>query len=214
MPPTNYIWMKTNLRNELIGIYEWINGAWHEVEIKHSVSDEIYTKEEVNALLDYTEQLIAQKLANGEYEIGNITIDDELSDASENPVQNKVVAAKFATKADKAEFDALVASLPNVTGIQVGTTAEWTNSSYLPTVGEIIIYSDGGGQGSPRIKIGTGNAYVQDLMFLDQDLSEALNDHITNNVIHVTQEEKDRWNHKIDIDTSELDSGTLIFTRN
>jgi hypothetical protein len=26
MPPTNYIWMRTNMRHELIGVYEWLNG--------------------------------------------------------------------------------------------------------------------------------------------------------------------------------------------
>jgi hypothetical protein len=43
----------------------------------------------------------------------------------------------------------------------------------------------------PAIKIGSGNAYVQDLMFLNQDLSDALYDHILNNEIHVSQQEKD-----------------------
>ena len=43
----------------------------------------------------------------------------------------------------------------------------------------------------PAIKIGSGNAYVQDLMFLNQDLSDALYDHIQNTVMHVSQAEKD-----------------------
>lgn len=33
MPPTNYIWMKTDLKKKLIGIYEWYNGKWHEIEL-------------------------------------------------------------------------------------------------------------------------------------------------------------------------------------
>lgn len=105
MPPTNYIWMKTNMRNELVGIYEWVNGAWHEIKIKHDVSSEIYTKEEVDALLYYTEQMIIQKLATGEYEIGNLIVDDELSLESENPVQNKVITAALNLKLDKSEFN-------------------------------------------------------------------------------------------------------------
>jgi hypothetical protein len=26
MPPTNYVWMRTNLKGELIGVYEWYEG--------------------------------------------------------------------------------------------------------------------------------------------------------------------------------------------
>ena len=37
----------------------------------------------------------------------------------------------------------------------------------------------------------SGNGYVQDLEFLNEDLSAALYDHITNDTIHVTQAEKD-----------------------
>ena len=64
-----------------------------------------YTKTEVDTLLQYTEQEIIRKLANGEYEIDfNITIDDHLSLESENPVQNKVVTEELNKKLDKVEF--------------------------------------------------------------------------------------------------------------
>lgn len=104
MPPTNYIWMRTNLNKELVGIYEWYNGKWHPIELTPTDKD-YYTKTEVNTLLQYTEQEIIRKLANGEYEIDfNITIDDHLSLESENPVQNKVVTEELNKKLDKVEF--------------------------------------------------------------------------------------------------------------
>lgn len=101
MPPTNYVWMKTNLKGELIGVYEWYDGKWRPISIKPDGSD-TYTKDEIDALLQYTEQEIINKLLSGEYEI--ITIDNELSEESENPVQNKVITAELNKKLDKVEF--------------------------------------------------------------------------------------------------------------
>lgn len=101
MPPTNYIWMKTNLKNELVGIYEWYNGKWHEV----SLNSDFYTKQEVDNLLQHVEQDIIDKLTTGDYEINiNVTIDDALSLESENAVQNKVVSQALLKKLDKEEF--------------------------------------------------------------------------------------------------------------
>ena len=43
----------------------------------------------------------------------------------------------------------------------------------------------------PGIKIGSGNGYVQDLVFIGQDLADTLYAHIMNQTIHVTAQEKD-----------------------
>lgn len=220
MPPTNYIWMKTNMNNELIGVYEWLNGQWHRIKIGGDSTD-TYTKEEIDYLLQYTEQEIVRKLIEGDYGI-DLTIDDALSTESEHAVQNKVVTAELMKKVDQEEFDALVASLPDITGIKCDTEENWNASTYIPAKGEIIIYSDhkkkevdGQMVNIPAIKIGSGNAYVQDLMFLNQDLSDALYDHIQNTTIHVTQAEKDFWNNKLNVDDArEVVDEVLIFNRN
>lgn len=220
MPPTNYIWMKTNMNNELIGVYEWLNGQWHRIKIGGDSTD-TYTKEEIDYLLQYTEQEIVRKLIEGDYGI-DLTIDDALSTESEHAVQNKVVTAELMKKVDQEEFDALVASLPDITGIKCDTKENWANSTYIPQKGEIIIYSnykteevDGQTVNIPAIKIGSGNAYVQDLMFLNQDLSDALYDHIQNTTIHVSQAEKDFWNNKLNVDDgNEVIDEVLIFNRN
>lgn len=224
MPPTNYIWMKTNINDELIGVYEWLNGQWHRIKFGgDSDYRDVYSKTEIDYLLQYTEQEIIRKLIEGEYEIDDFIIDDELSLVSKNAVQNKVITAELLNKVDKAEFDALVASLPDVTGIKYGTTEYWNNAvGYIPGPGEVIIYSDyrtkivdGQTVNIPGIKIGSGNAYVQDLIFLDQDLSDALYAHILNKAIHVTQADKNRWNNKLNVDdNSEVVDEVLIFNRN
>lgn len=71
----------------------------------------------------------------------------------------------------------------------------------------------------PGIKIGNGNAYVQDLAFIDTDLRDKIMGHIENQDIHVTLGEKAFWNNKVNIDDSyeipheELEDEILIFNR-
>jgi hypothetical protein len=120
--------------------------------------------------------------------------------------------------------------------IKHDTTANWDAAiGFIPLEGEIIVYDDyqtktyvveeDGEQitktkNIPGVKIGTGNAYVQDLAFVDEDTREKLMDHIRNQQIHVTLGEKTFWNNKINIDDSndilhdELVNETLILTRN
>lgn len=115
------------------------------------------------------------------------------------------------------------------------TTANWNNArGFVPLPGEIIIYDDYETKtytveeygetvtktvNIPNIKIGTGNAYVQDLAFVDQKTREILMEHINNQDIHTTLQEKLFWNNKINIDDSEdvligeLSDETLIFNR-
>lgn len=80
----------------------------------------------------------------------------------------------------------------------------------------------------PGIKVGDGKAYVQDLPFIDQDLRALVDEHIWNTLIHVTAEEKEFWNKKVNINDNgehitydsegetesyQLDGEKLIFTR-
>ena len=94
------------------------------------------------------------------------------------------------------------------------TTENWNNAGdFIPMAGEVIVYDD-------YIKIGTGNAYVQDLAFVDEAMRELLLDHIRNQEIHTTLQEKLFWNNKINVDdtdeqvTGELEDETLILNRN
>lgn len=115
------------------------------------------------------------------------------------------------------------------------TTENWNKAQgFIPLPGEIIIYDDYEvktwtveeyGQtvtktaNIPNIKIGTGNAYVQDLAFVDEKTRDMLLEHINNQDIHTTLQEKLFWNNKINIDDAyaqihqELEDETLIFTR-
>ena len=116
------------------------------------------------------------------------------------------------------------------------TTENWNKASnFIPLRGEIIIYDDYETKtwtemeygeevtktvNIPNIKVGDGMAYVQDLPFVDQRTREILMEHINNQEIHVTLQEKAFWNNKVNIDDSDeivqgdLVDDTLIFNRN
>ena len=116
------------------------------------------------------------------------------------------------------------------------TTEHWNQAvGFVPLPGEVIVYEDYESRtinieengemttkviNIPNIKVGTGNAYVQDLAFVDERTRDLLMAHIDNYDIHVTLGEKTFWNNKINVDdaeeqiTGELEEETLILNRN
>ena len=116
------------------------------------------------------------------------------------------------------------------------TTENWNNArGFIPMAGEVIVYTDYETKTYqteeygetvtktvqiPNIKIGTGNAYVQDLAFVDEKTRDILMAHIQDYDIHVTLQEKVFWNNKINVDdaaeqvSGELADETLILNRN
>ena len=112
------------------------------------------------------------------------------------------------------------------------TTENWNNArGFVPLAGEVIVYNDykkvrreiNGvvkDVNVPWIKIGDGNAYVQDLPFVEEDINDRLMEHINNMEIHVTLQEKTFWNNKINVDDAyeqihdQLVDETLVLTRN
>lgn len=107
-------------------------------------------------------------------------------------------------------------------GIRFGTTQYWNSQAgYIPPAGTIIIYTDyksitedGVTKDVPGIKVGTGNSYVQDLTFTDESTSAELYAHIQNAGVHVTPEDKEFWNNKLNVtDFQEVSDETLIFHR-
>lgn len=116
------------------------------------------------------------------------------------------------------------------------TTENWNNATgFIPLAGEVIVYTDYETKTYtteeygetvtktveiPNIKIGTGNAFVQDLAFVDEKTRDILMAHIQDHDIHTTLAEKIFWNNKINVDdaqeqiTGELEEEVLILNRN
>ena len=96
----------------------------------------------------------------------------------------------------------------DITGknIMIGTNAEWAaHNTYRAPKGTICIYTDyqtytDSNENTiiiPGIKVSDGLAYIADQPFIDYDIRTILNDHINDNVKHVTAEEREFWNHKL-----------------
>ncbi len=106
-----------------------------------------------------------------------------------------------------------------IEAMDVHPTSYWNeHRDYVPDAGEMVIYTDRtviDGVAYPGIKIGDGSAYVVDLPFLGDDVTDqivdVLNNHVNNTDIHVTPEEKAFWNAKLNYETQ---GETLVFTRN
>ena len=107
--------------------------------------------------------------------------------------------------------------------IKYNTTAYWdAEIGFVPEKGEIIVYSDyktknvnGTIINIPGIKIGSGNGYVQDLGFLNEDEIHDLYEHMNDDIRHITAEERKKWNSKLNVtDAEEVIQDTLILNRN
>lgn len=107
--------------------------------------------------------------------------------------------------------------------IKYNTTAYWdAEIGFVPEKGEIIVYSDyktknvnGTIVNIPGIKIGSGNGYVQDLSFLNEDEIHDLYVHMNDDIRHITAEERKKWNSKLNVtDAEEVIQDTLILNRN
>lgn len=107
--------------------------------------------------------------------------------------------------------------------IYLDTTANWNaKRSYQPLRGDVIVYTDHGqiddGYGNmidvPGVKIGDGNAYLIDLPFVGADVRfqilRELRAHTSNTLIHVTPEEKEFWNNKLNC---QVNDGNLVLNR-
>lgn len=104
--------------------------------------------------------------------------------------------------------------------IEADTTANWDAQPMLIGRKEVIYvyvdkYSYTDDQGNvvyvPGLKVGDGNAYLIDKPFVNEDLRQAINNHINNQEIHITNQERTKWNDKLDYEEPVGD--LLEFTR-
>ena len=102
-PPTNYVWMKTDLNDKLIGVYEYIKDKWREIDVDAIISKQYYTKWDVDFMLKIAKQEILQRIASSSYDITEIVVDSELDSESTNPVSNNVLTEIINSKQDKIQ---------------------------------------------------------------------------------------------------------------
>ena len=101
--------------------------------------------------------------------------------------------------------------------IYYDTTHNWNlQPDLISEHGSFYIYSDKSvlpnGDLVPGIKIGDGLAYVIDLPFVSQDITEQLYAHINNASMHVSAADRYFWDHKVTSLLDNEDKENLILT--
>lgn len=134
-------------------------------------------------------------------------VDTEVSSVSTNPLENRAVHAAIA-----AAVEGIVLENPS---IEFDTTAGW--GSKLNKIGDIntiYVYTDyqqdEDGNNLAGLKVGDGQAYLIDLPFIDS----IYYDHVRDTDIHITAEERVKWNNKVTCYHSLTDAETVVFTTN
>lgn len=100
------------------------------------------------------------------------------------------------------------------------TSEYWrVNPQFVPLAGEIVVYTDYqilNGKFIPGVKIGDGQTSIVDLPFISNgeggggaETLNALNEHIADDVRHVSVAERILWNNKLNY---RMDGETLVFT--
>lgn len=92
-------------------------------------------------------------------------------------------------------------------------TVEYWNSypTLIAEQGTVYVYTDYSeveGQLVPNFKIGDGTSYLLDMPFVSANMDE----HIQDEIRHITQSEREKWNNKVSVSISALDDENLVFT--
>lgn len=92
-------------------------------------------------------------------------------------------------------------------------TVEYWNSypSLIAQKGTVYVYTDAmevDGELVPNFKIGDGTSYLIDAPFVSANVDK----HIQDQVRHITENERQKWNNKVSVSISALDSENLVFT--
>jgi len=97
-----------------------------------------------------------------------------------------------------------------------GTTEYWNSyPSLIAQLGTIYVYTDHNeldGNLVPGFKVGDGTSYLIDMPYTDAFWGEEVTEHIEDEVRHITASERTKWNDKVSVSISALDSENLVFT--
>ena len=129
------------------------------------------------------------------------------------PKTSSDIVSYTSTMTVKEKLDLLSDGL-NITIIS-NTTAYWSSrTSLISEKDTIYIYTDykknENNKDIPGIKIGDGLTYVVDLPFIDDEVTE----HIADKIIHLSQQDRNKWDAKVRCYINASDSENLIFTNN
>ena len=132
---------------------------------------------------------------------GDIEVDDELSPISVNPDQNKVITAAL------QELEEEIGAID--VRVIYGTTEYWDEQPELiAQANALYVYTDALSKdfkNIARFKVGDGQTLLKELPFTDA----VYYDHISDPLIHVSNEDREFWNNKV---SCSINGENLIFT--
>ena len=152
-----------------------------------------------------------EKMRVGFSEFNTIGPDKDYNNLENKPQINSITLEGSLTAADLS-----------LGSIYYDTTANWNSQvSLIAEKAAIYVYSDysyinmGSGNLIPvaGLKIGDGSSYLIDLPFVSEDLANIIFRHIANGTIHITNEERSFWNHKVSSYLDGHNTETLILSK-
>lgn len=134
-------------------------------------------------------------------------VDSEISNTSTNPLENRAIHAAIASAVENLQLHRPEIYFNTVEGwrAQINLIGQ-TNTIYIYT----DYQEDEDGNPIAGIKIGDGLAYLIDTPFLDTLYLQ----HVNNTDIHITDEERRKWNEKVRCFYSLTNNETVVFTTN
>ena len=138
--------------------------------------------------------------------------------------QNSTISANFSnTQYINAQFNSDITPIQAQFGtvyvvsgdcrVLYATTATWNSQpTLISDRGYLYIYSDykktSDDKNIAGFKVGDGTSYLIDMPFTDILYDE----HISNDIIHITQQEREFWNNKVRCYLDPVNEQNLIFT--
>jgi len=127
---------------------------------------------------------------------------------------NELINRDLADQHPISAITGLQEALSTIPEILYDTTENWrTHLDYVPPRGAIIAYSDYAtidGVDIPNFKVGDGLAYLVDLPYVGDDLRVTLIAHMSDATIHVSAEDRLKWNNKVSCDVTEIDTDEYL----
>ena len=98
---------------------------------------------------------------------------------------------------------------------EIRTTQDWNSDINLKSKKDVLyIYTNYNQDGLFNIKLGDGTSYLIDLPFMTDAITfPQMENHIQNIIIHITQQERERWNNKVSVFIDKLNSQNLVFSQ-
>lgn len=151
---------------------------------------------------------------NNKIDEKTIPIDSELSATSTNPVQNKVINAEISSLSDLVGNKSVATQISTAIANQDLFSGDYNDLTNAPNITDDgsndlnIIDNDG----NIIVKVNNTGIHTTEIEVNDIKIGETLSNHINNNDIHVTSDDKNTWNAKSDFsgDYNDLENAPNI----